>query len=682
LTAAALPLVYATFSNATYSPKGELTSLPLILKSGGSTFTRTHTASFDGLGRQTQSKVVSNEAGPNLPPRQFDYVANWGTGGSTRTGPDGVQTFVQLDADHRVQYVRRGPATAPLMTANYTYLGNDLVRSVTYGNGTSTWYTYDAARRVTRIEHRNPAGGVMLALAYQYHNNDLPSSITESGSTAGAGSTTTYAYDLLRRLTHEVRSGANGYDLTYVYDKGGNRTRKIEYRYNPEEVLYRTEYTYDYQAPSTYASNNNRLMKSETYEMRWPWLESQLLSTTWYYYTVGGNVSRVVTREEEIILTESMSMMSGGGDPLSMEGSTAASAVGGEGGFAAAAAPPPPTGTQYSAVRFGYAHNGQAMVFAHNESWTWDGVSACPVVGSYQITWAREFRYDGARARYMNQPLNPSTFTPFVPDTTVWTDYDGDQTYGDFTVSGTTVTDTNSYQPGLWRRMKVGTNFVPDYLHNDHLGTLRQTTGTTGAASGSDVFTAFGERQAGSSDRFGYVGASGYQAATSDTPGDPYVTGFPYLHVGARYYDPSSGQFLQRDRIGIMGGRNVYGYVGNSPTARLDAYGLWPMDGPPPSLVPVPGSSGDKRDETQRDFDFYFGAALCSAALLVDMIIWVLPELLPISPYPVGPEPVIGPELPRPVWPKDPLPPVKPSPPIEPGPPYFDPGKFPNWPTG
>ena len=35
--------------------------------------------------------------------------------------------------------------------------------------------------------------------------------------------------------------------------------------------------------------------------------------------------------------------------------------------------------------------------------------------------------------------------------------------------------------------------------------------------------------------------------ATSTTPGDPYATDFTYQHVGARYYDPSTGRFLQRD---------------------------------------------------------------------------------------------------------------------------------------
>ena len=45
------------------------------------------------------------------------------------------------------------------------------------------------------------------------------------------------------------------------------------------------------------------------------------------------------------------------------------------------------------------------------------------------------------------------------------------------------------------------------------------------------------------------------------------------MHVGWRYYDPSSGRFLQRDPIGLWGGRNVYEYVRSSPLSWIDPEG-------------------------------------------------------------------------------------------------------------
>ncbi|MFQ5464115.1 MAG: RHS repeat-associated core domain-containing protein, partial [Phycisphaerae bacterium] len=139
-----------------------------------------------------------------------------------------------------------------------------------------------------------------------------------------------------------------------------------------------------------------------------------------------------------------------------------------------------------------------------------------------------------------------------------------------------------------WTDNGTGTQ-VPDaasvaYVHTNHLGTTRLTSDAASPpqAQGAVVYTAFGERicaVAGGCDasdpnpRYGYVGAWGYQTATSDAPDDPYATSFPYLHVGARYYDPATGRFLQRDPIGILGGLNVYAYVWSSPSNRVDPTG-------------------------------------------------------------------------------------------------------------
>jgi RHS repeat-associated protein len=142
----------------------------------------------------------------------------------------------------------------------------------------------------------------------------------------------------------------------------------------------------------------------------------------------------------------------------------------------------------------------------------------------------------------------------------VWSDYNGDEVYGDYVIAGGAPQSTDAYVPGAWRRVAG----VSEYLHGDHLGTLRGTTSGTGAPGASRVFTAFGERVAGPLDRFGYAGAWGYQQHGE----------FPFLHVGARWYDPGSGRFLQRDPMGIWGGLNVYAYVENGPTSQIDPDGL------------------------------------------------------------------------------------------------------------
>ncbi|UCE61840.1 MAG: hypothetical protein JSU63_08880, partial [Phycisphaerales bacterium] len=95
------------------------------------------------------------------------------------------------------------------------------------------------------------------------------------------------------------------------------------------------------------------------------------------------------------------------------------------------------------------------------------------------------------------------------------------------------------------------------YYHANLIGSTRFRTESTPLKVGAALYTAFGEVFSGASYRYGYAGAHGYQAdVDSGSPGD-----FPFMHVGARYYDPVIGRFLQRDPIGIEGGLNVYEYV-------------------------------------------------------------------------------------------------------------------------
>lgn len=105
------------------------------------------------------------------------------------------------------------------------------------------------------------------------------------------------------------------------------------------------------------------------------------------------------------------------------------------------------------------------------------------------------------------------------------------------------------------------------YVHGDHLGTARAFTDSGGDVVGQRFFNAWGglEASTGSvSTRYGYVGAQGYQTDAA--------TGL--MHLGARYYDPTIGRFLQRDPIGIAGGFNAYAYTENAPTSASDPDGM------------------------------------------------------------------------------------------------------------
>jgi RHS repeat-associated protein len=99
------------------------------------------------------------------------------------------------------------------------------------------------------------------------------------------------------------------------------------------------------------------------------------------------------------------------------------------------------------------------------------------------------------------------------------------------------------------------------YYHQDTLGSTVALTqqGTSGVAE-TFTYSEFGVPAGGSGAQYLYAGYR-YDAET----------GLNY--TGMRSYSPQLGRFLQTDPIGISGGRNLYGYVGNDPINQIDPYG-------------------------------------------------------------------------------------------------------------
>ncbi|MDZ7679046.1 MAG: RHS repeat-associated core domain-containing protein [Acidimicrobiales bacterium] len=100
------------------------------------------------------------------------------------------------------------------------------------------------------------------------------------------------------------------------------------------------------------------------------------------------------------------------------------------------------------------------------------------------------------------------------------------------------------------------------WAHADALGSIRAHTDTTGAATASIDYRAFGALTSGW-DSFGYTGGIH----------DP--TGL--IHLRARQLDPGLGRFTTRDPIQPgapgTGGYNHYTYVANNPTTWTDPTG-------------------------------------------------------------------------------------------------------------
>ncbi len=103
------------------------------------------------------------------------------------------------------------------------------------------------------------------------------------------------------------------------------------------------------------------------------------------------------------------------------------------------------------------------------------------------------------------------------------------------------------------------------YNLNDRLGTASRQTDTSASTTATRTYDAFGLLLASTrtpKGPFGFAGAHGYQEDSD--------SGLKLL--GHRYFDASTGRFLNRDPA--KDGHNWYGYCGNNPITGTDAIGL------------------------------------------------------------------------------------------------------------
>lgn len=119
---------------------------------------------------------------------------------------------------------------------------------------------------------------------------------------------------------------------------------------------------------------------------------------------------------------------------------------------------------------------------------------------------------------------------------------------------------TYLYGPGSSPLAQISSTGDITYLHADHQGTTRALTNNTGDVTGTASYDPHGQplTTTGAPSRFGYAGE--YT--------DP--TGLIYLR--ARYYDPTTQQFLTRDPLEALT-NTPYSYANNNPLTYTDPTG-------------------------------------------------------------------------------------------------------------
>ncbi len=126
---------------------------------------------------------------------------------------------------------------------------------------------------------------------------------------------------------------------------------------------------------------------------------------------------------------------------------------------------------------------------------------------------------------------------------------------------------TDGSYSGLWLGRQMGGQ--KQYPVYDSIGTVRRVVNENAATLFSNDLDAFGHAIAGSGSAtwypFRFGGAWGYTTMPSGLE-----------QLGARYYWPELGRFIQQDPI--WDGMNWYVYAGNNPVTGIDPTGQWDLN--------------------------------------------------------------------------------------------------------
>jgi len=148
--------------------------------------------------------------------------------------------------------------------------------------------------------------------------------------------------------------------------------------------------------------------------------------------------------------------------------------------------------------------------------------------------------------------------------------YDGEDILLEY--DGTNVLQARyTHGPGIDEPIAVTKGGSTFFYHQDGLGSVTDLTDGAGAMAKSYAYDAYGTilESPGTLDQpYSYTGRE-FDAESG------------LLYYRARYYDPTTGRFLQKDPIGLGGGDiNLYNYVRNNPPRLADPYGLFDLATP------------------------------------------------------------------------------------------------------
>ena len=422
------------------------------------------------------------------------------------------------------------------MTTGTAYTATGAVAQTT-ADGETVAYTY------------NPAGGILTETAgdsvktytYDHRGRQASFTLTVGGETVG---TTTYAYDLLDRVTAVT---ADGVETTYTYDANGNRA---------SQTTGAVTTTYTYNKANLVTGMVNTLLNADG--------EDVVISEFAYTYYADGNQR---TKTETLL----------GGDPV-----TTTYVYDGLGRLTAETKGEDSITYTYDANgnRIGMNRNGTVTTYAYDANnrllsetvggettaYTYDANGNTLTAGDKTYT----YNDRGQQTGYSNgtttasYAYNPSGLrkAKTVGGSTKYFVYNGMNIVYEYSES---VADGVAYFYGLNRTHNSEGEIYVYNAHGDVVQLVKDN-----AVVVSYTYDAFGNltSQIGESDNpFLYCGE--YFDAETQT-----------YYLRARYYNPANGRFTQQDAWAFMDASdplslNLYAYCCNNPVMYVDPSGHW-----------------------------------------------------------------------------------------------------------
>jgi RHS repeat-associated protein len=518
---------------------------------------------------------------------------------------DGGATTYGYDSEGNLTSVT---PPSPLGGETITYDSLSRVASATDGKGQKTSYTYDNLDRVTQILYGGatqctPSTGNCITYTYDADGN-------RTGMTDQSG-TTSYYYNALNQLTTEslpdtssACSGSSPAGITYAYDGVGNLLTYCDsggtttYAYDPDNRLLSlaqpggtcgsppslcTTFSYNADGERTQTTFPGGATQTTTYDNSQDITSvvgksstASVLTSFTYTYTNGANDTPLVqTRTESDAVASNTYTYSY--DALNR---------------LAAASVSSGTGTSYS---YSYDSDGNLLTktagsasttYAYNAAdqlcWAYSGTSTngCSSAPIGATTYS--FDLDGN----LTESSTGASFSYNAKNQTTSITYGGaalsnlaytDQGQQNRISAGSTTFDNN--MAGTAISTTSGTSTY--YLRDDQGNVLGERLGSSyyyylTDAEGSVVAVISGDGQT-VSDRYGYdpYGATTYTSGSVANPFG-YAGGFTdptgLIHFGARYYDPATTRWTQRDAA-ANGQASPYSYSDSDPPNGTDPTG-------------------------------------------------------------------------------------------------------------